>query len=101
MSAKEEEKGSTYSVHLPFLHVVVHDAGNQVGIPPHLGIVLEVGVVEGDASLVVNAQRPTGARELRSPQVANAVIVPWMSSATPRIGSECRRAGRETTHLWT
>ena len=86
-----KKKNSTHSVHLPLAHVVVHDARNQVGIPPDFGVVLELGVVEGDAPLPVNSKGMTRSRELRSPQIPNAVIVPWMSSAaTPSRHGACR-----------
>jgi hypothetical protein len=41
----------TNRIDLPLPHVLVHNALDEVGIPPDSGVVLQLGVVQGDASL--------------------------------------------------
>jgi hypothetical protein len=41
----------TNRIDLPLPHVLVHNSLDEVGIPPDSGVVLQLGVVQGDASL--------------------------------------------------
>ena len=74
---EEEAEEGTYRVNLPVKHVLVHYLSDKIGVPPHRRVVLEVGMVEGDASLLVDAQSSARACQLLPPQVANPVVVAW------------------------
>lgn len=56
----EDEDGKknlemAHRINFPLVNVLFHNLGNEIRVPPHLWVVLEVGMVEGDASLSVNA----------------------------------------------
>ena len=73
--------GATNGINLPFLHVLMHNAFDEFGIPPDLGIVLQSGMVHGDASLGVDAQGLTRPLEFMYPRVADSIIITCVASS--------------------
>jgi hypothetical protein len=61
--------------------VLMHNAFDEFGIPPDLGIVLQPGMVHGDASLGVDAQGLTRPLELMYPRVADSIIITCVASS--------------------
>ncbi|TPX18636.1 uncharacterized protein E0L32_002493 [Thyridium curvatum] len=65
----------THSIDLPLGDVLAHNLLDQVRIPPHLGVVLQLGPVERDAPRLVDAERRARPPELPRPQLPEAVVV--------------------------
>ena len=69
------EREETNGIDFPLPHVVMHDALDELGIPPDFGVVLQLRMVQGDAPLGVYAEGIARALELLQPRFANAVVV--------------------------
>jgi hypothetical protein len=74
------QKKRTNRIDLPLSHVLVHNVLDEVGIPPDPGVVLQLWVVQGDASLGVDAQGMARALELLNSCLAQAVVVALLST---------------------
>jgi hypothetical protein len=53
----------------------MHYFGNELGVPPHFGVVLKFGVIHGDASLFMDTEGSARPCELFFSQIADTIIV--------------------------
>ena len=92
----------TYSINVPLVDVVCENALYLGRIPPQLGVVLEIRVVEGLAPLRIHAKGDAGALEFLSALLAYAIVVAWWWNKSARFrGARGEKGGETTTYPWT
>jgi hypothetical protein len=69
-------KGHTYQINIPFLGVRRNKVLNQILIPPFLGIILQLGIVQYDAAIRDDAQHGAAIVDFLSATLAYSIVIP-------------------------
>jgi hypothetical protein len=67
----------TYQVNIPFLNVRRNKVLDQILIPPFLGIILQLGIVQDDAAIRDDAQHRAAIMDFLSATVAYSLVISW------------------------